>query len=446
MIIVDKMFSLLNISQNKRKVIRNVYWGILGKVVSVLNSLFIGVLVARYLGPASYGLMNYAISFVTIFSVISNFGLDNIEIRELAKQELDKNKIIWTSFVLRLLFGGVAILLVTGILLSTENDSNTIVLVMIYSLTLVFNSAFIIRNYFTSQILNKYVIRTEIIRTIICASIKIVLLAFKLPLIWFIITSVFDTLLLSSGYILAYKRRNGNIRKWKYDKAIAKYLIKESFPMLLSSTAVLVYQRIDQIIIKNLIDNESVGQFAAASKIAEIAIYIPITISQSISPLLVKAKQKSFEYYVVKRQEFMDIMVWSAIVISIGVALLAQPTVYILFGNQYSESIDILKIIAWKTVFVSLFSASGQIILIEHLQKFAAIRNLIGCFVAVTLNYILIPYWGVIGSAWAALITFIVTGYISHLFIRPYRFMFKVQSASFVFGWKMIYRIKLKKR
>jgi O-antigen/teichoic acid export membrane protein len=55
--------------------------------------LFVGILVARYLGLENFGLMNYVISYVTLFSILSNFGLDNIEIHELSKTKSKINKI-----------------------------------------------------------------------------------------------------------------------------------------------------------------------------------------------------------------------------------------------------------------------------------------------------------------------------------------------------------------
>lgn len=64
-----------------------------GKIVNMAGTLLVGILVARYLGPEQYGLMNYVISYVSIFSVLSTFGLDNIEIRELSRKP--ENKILY---------------------------------------------------------------------------------------------------------------------------------------------------------------------------------------------------------------------------------------------------------------------------------------------------------------------------------------------------------------
>ena len=76
----------MNLSDSQRKIASNVIWSLGGKTVNMASALFVGILVARYLGPENYGIMNYVISYVAIFTVFATFGLDNIEIRELTRQ------------------------------------------------------------------------------------------------------------------------------------------------------------------------------------------------------------------------------------------------------------------------------------------------------------------------------------------------------------------------
>jgi O-antigen/teichoic acid export membrane protein len=390
------------------------------------------------LGPNDFGLMNYVISYVTLFSILSNFGLDSIEIRELSKNNVDKNSILGTALAIRLFFSLITIVLIIITLVIFESDRFTFLMVIIYSGSLILSSLNIIRNYFTSIILNEYVVKTEIIRTIIGAAIKIVFLICHTSLTWFIVANTFDFFLVAGGYLFSYRKKIGLIKEWKYNKNIAIYLIRESFPMLLSGAAIIIYQKIDQIMIHNMIGNVAVGNFSVASKILELAIFVPAVISQTVTPLLVQAHQENILLYQKKRQQFMDIMVWSGLGISLIISITAGPAIQLLFGTKYLSAIPVLQIMSWKTVFVALFSASGQIIIIENMQKFAAIRNVVGCFVSVLLNLLLIPKWGIIGSAYATILTMAFSGYFSHIFIKPYFYILKLQNRSILYGLKNI--------
>lgn len=432
--------SRLNLTNNHIKIFKNISWAVLGKIINVLSGLFVGILVARYLGPKDYGLMNYVISYVTLFSVLANFGLDNIEIRELSKPNSKKDLILGTAFRLRLYFSVVTLLIVFVTLLLFESDRFTFYMVLVYSSSLILSTFNIVRNYFTSILLNEYIVKTEITRTLIGAAIKIILLYFHFSVGWFIAASAFDFLLIASGYMFSYRNKAGSVSDWKYDKEIARHLIKESFPLLLSGTAIIIYQKIDQVMIGNMIDIASVGQFAVASKITELAIFIPMVIAQTITPLLVKAHQEDKESYERNRLRFMDMMIWIGFAMSFILFIIASPAIKLLFGAKYYDAIPVLQIMAWKTVFVALFVSSGQLIIIENIQKFAALRNIAGCFISVLLNLALIPRFGINGSAVATIITMWFTGYFSHLFINPYKHLFKIQTNSVGFGLKRIIR------
>lgn len=431
-----------NLSENKKKVFANLFWAMTGKIVNMAGALLVGILVARYLGPSQYGLMNYVISYVTLFTIISNFGLDNIEIRELSRTPEKKEYILGTCFRIRMLFATLALILVILSLILFNANTFTSCMILLYSVTLYTGSFNIIRNYFTSIVKNEYVVKSEITRTIIGACIKVVLLWIKAPLEYFIAATAFDTILVASGYCFSYKKIIGSISKWKYDRAIVPYYIRESFPLVLSGAAVIIYQRIDQVMIGNMINNASVGYFATAGKFLDLVLFLPMVLTQTVTPLLVKAKERNEEEYERKKQQFVSIVVWISILLSVVVSLSAYWLIYFTYGEKYLMAVPILQIMAFKTVGMALSSSSGQIIIMEHIQKWAFIRNLLGCLICIGLNFLLIPQYGVIGSAWVTIITVTFTGCFANIFIPPYYKIMKIQLRALFTGWKDLLYIK----
>lgn len=431
-----KKFTML--SGNKKKIATNIFWAFAGKIINMASALLVGILVARYLGPEQYGIMNYVISYVSIFTVISGFGLSNIEIRELSKNNDQRNYILGTCFGLRLIFSFIAFLLIVISLLIYRTDTFTSLMILAYSLILFTNSFEIIRNYFTSIIKNKYVVKSEIIRTFIGTIIKIVLLWIKAPLEYFIIATIFDTILVASGYCISYTKKVGKISDWKFNKSILPYYIKESFPLVLSGAAVIIYQRIDQVMIGNMIDKQSVGYFATAGKFLDLILFLPLVLTQTIVPILVRAKKNNKKEYELKKYQFVSIVVWIAIILSFLFSSTAYWLIYYTYGEKYLMAVPILQIMAWKTVGMALSSSAGQIIIIEHVQKWAAIRNIIGCITCIGLNFLLIPKYGIIGSAWTTIITVLMAGSLGNIFIPPYYGILKLQINALFKGWKSI--------
>lgn len=439
---IDKILSRYGVSETKIKVFRNLYWAVLGKVVTLLGGLFVGILVARYLGPEQYGLMNYVISYVSLFQVFASFGMDNIEIREESKFPAEKNKIIGTAFFLKVFFAILTIGFVCLTAFVFESDDLTKKLIVLYSFSVIMSSFSVIRNYFTSIIWNEYIVKTEIVRTLFGALLKILLLFFKAPLVWFVVAILFDTILIAMGYLISYQKKIDSIFKWSFDKKIAVFLLKESFPLLLSGAAIVVYQKIDQIMIGNMIDKESVGYYAVAGAFVNIVGFIPIILSQTITPILVRAYRENVEIYREKSYLFMNVATWIVIVICIVICIISYPIIRYTYGLQYLVAVPILQITIFKEIGYAQAQFTGAMIISEGIQKLVALRNLIGCVISIILNVLLIPILGIMGAAISSVITAIFTGYLSHAIIPVYRGVFAVQSHSLLFGWKDIVNIK----
>ncbi len=426
----------MKLTNTHKKIFSNVIWSLGGKIVSMASALFVGILVARYLGPEKYGLMNYVISYVALFTVVASFGMNNIEIRELSKHNENRNTILGTCFRLRLMFAVIAYLLMCVTLLIYKSDAFTSAMILTYGLVLFTETGAVLRNYFTSIVKNEYIAKSEIFRTLIGAVVKILLLWFKAPLQYFIIAQLFDSFLVASGYYICYKKSVGSLREWNFDKTLIPYIVKESFPLLLSGAAIIIYQRIDQVMIGNMLSKEDVGYFATAGKFVDLILFIPTVLVQTITPMLVRIKEQNELSYEQKKRTFVSITTWIAIIISFMVSLMAFCLIRYTFGESYIAAIPVLQIMAYKAVGMALSASGGQIIIIERMQKWAFIRNVLGCFLCIILNYYLLPIYGIVGSAAITIFTVLFTGTLSNVLIPQYHSIFKIQMYALFFGWK----------
>lgn len=432
----------MHLSPTKEKIVRNVVWAVTGKVVTLLGGLLVGIFVARYLGPEQYGLMSYVMSYVALFQVLASFGMDQIEIREESKMPGEKDKIIGTAFGLKLVFAVVTMGLIALTTWLFEADSFTKWMIILYSISMIMNSFGVIRNYFTSLVWNEYIVKTEITRTLIGAGFKVVLLLLHAPLVWFIVATLFDTVLIAGGYLVSYRSKIDSVRKWQFDKETAKYLIMQSFPLLLSGAAVVVYQKIDQVMLGNMLDKEAVGFYAVAGTFVTVIGFIPTVLSQTITPILVQTYAKNKNEYLRKSQLFLNISLWVIIIICLLICLFAYPLIRYTYGFQYLAAVSILQITIFKEIGYAFAQASGTMIITEGIQKYAVLRNLIGCVINITLNLFLIPNLGVIGAAICSVITAFCTGYLAHAIIPIYRHIFKMQTRSIFIGWKDLIHVQ----
>ena len=431
-----------SLSGNKKKIVNNLLWAVSGKIVNLVGSLVLGIIVARYLGVEQYGLMNYVISYVFLFQTLASFGLDSIEVREEAAGKVPVNTIIGTAFWIKVVFGVICIALSIGTAVVMSEDSYTIGLVALYSSYIVFNSFIVIRNYFTSLVQNKYIVLSEIFRTFVGIGIKLTMWAMDCSLTWFVAAFAFDHVLLAGGYISSYRHKIGRLKDWRFSLPYAKFMLKEAFPLLLTNAAVIIYQRIDQVMIGSMVGKADVGYFSVAAKFVEVMIFIPATIAHTISPILVQMLDKSREVYIVKAQQYLNITVWVSILCSIGVSVISYWIVLYTFGTEYLPAAAILQVLSFKMVSVALSNGGGIMVIVERLQKWVFFRDVLGCLVCIILNWGLLPKYGAMAAAFVAIAANLAAGYVADLLVPAYRHIFRQQTKALLLGWRDLVHIK----
>lgn len=413
------------------KYFKNTSWLFAEKILRMILGLFVGVWVARYLGPDQFGLLSYAQSFVGLFVAIATFGLDGIVIRELVKDEGRRNELIGTAFWLKL-FGAFIVLLLLAVAVNlTSNDGYSNLLVFIIASATLFQSFNVIDFYFQSQVMSRFVVYTNIISLFISSIIKVVFILNEASLTAFAWLVLFDSFILACGFVYFYLKNDLSLRAWKYDRTVAVSLLKDSWPLILSGVVVSIYMKIDQVMIKEMLDSNAVGQYAAAVKLSEVWYFIPMVIASSLFPAIINAKNKSEKLYYERLQKLYDLMVWMAIAIALPMTFISVWLVDFLYGEQYSHAGSVLMIHIWAGVFVFLGVACSQWFVAENLAKKSFYRTLSGTVLNILLNNILIPLYGISGAAIATLLGQFFANYVYDIFDSSLHTQLKMKSMSF---------------
>ena len=423
-----KKIKSLQQNQGFIKYFKNISWLFLERVFRMIVGLFVGVWVARYLGPEQFGIFSYAQSFVGLFVVISSLGLNDIVVRELLKDKFKKDELLGTVFFMRLLGAFIVLIILALAINFTSGDSYTNTLIFIIASSTIFQSFNVIDFYFQSKVLSKYVVYSNLIALLISSIIKITLILNEASLIYFAMVVVFESFVLACGYIYFYLKNNQSIRDWRFIKSVAKNLLKDSYPLILSGLVISIYMKMDQIMIFEMLGSGAVGQYSAALRLSEVWYFIPMIIASSLFPAILNAKKISEKLYYERIQKLYDLLVWIAVFISVMMSLSSNLVVELLYGKEYSETGSVLIIYIWASVFVFLGVASSKWFLSENLQKYSFYRTLCGAIINLILNYILIPIYSIYGAAVATLISQIFASYLFNAFNKKLRYTFLLQT------------------
>jgi O-antigen/teichoic acid export membrane protein len=386
----------------------NTGWMFGGKFITLGISFFISIYIARYLGPSNYGLLNYVISFVGLFAFLSSFGVDGIVSREIIKDHDKKDEIIGTAFYLKIIGSLLAILSIVIVSISITKDIFTLGLILLFSLNFIPQAFNVIETYFQSQVLSKKVVTAQFIANIISTILKVLCIILGKGIFWLTLIYVVETSIYALILVFSFRKFGNHLRKWKFNINIAKNLLKDSWPLMLSSIAIGIYMKIDQVMIKNMLGNEQAGIYAVAVRLSEVWYFIPGIICTSLFPAIINAMHTDNELFISRMRKLYFLVFWFSIIMAVFVTIFSYGIIKILFGLQYMAAITTLQIYVWAGISVSLGIASSQYLLAKNMTKIFFYNTLFGAMVNVILNMILIPKMGINGAAFATLISYTV--------------------------------------
>lgn len=389
-----------------KKYFANTSWLIFERVLRILITFIVTIFVVRYLGPKNFGLLSYVLSFFMLFSAIGILGLESIAVRELVKFPNKSDELVGTVFFLRVFGAFILILLIIFTLLIIKEVTSVSILILIAASSSIFHAFSAIEYYFRAKVQAKYNAYALFLSVVLAAVLKIVFILVKAPLIFFVFAFTAELIFLAFGLIWAYKFNGLKLLQWKFSKALSVTLLKDSWPLILAGISITIYMKIDQIMIKFMINEEAVGYYALAVRLCEAWYFIPVAITSSIFPAIINAKKVSEEFYNNRMQKLYDILAWMAIAIALPVSVFSFFIIKLLFGNNFLQAAPVLTIYIWASVAVFLGVASGQYLIIENFTKLSLGRSIIGMVVNVLLNLILIPEYGIIGAAYATLVSY----------------------------------------
>jgi len=426
-------------SNDFRRYFSNTGWLVFEKVFASTISFAVGIYVVRFLGPTNFGMLSYAISFVSLFAGIAALGLDGIVIRDLVRYKEDRDDLLGTSFLLKLLGALLTIVIISLVILWTPQDRSANLLILLIAFASVFKSIFVIDLYFQSKVLSKYPVLVRCFCTIVSTLFKVVLIYLQAPLIWFAFAITLENVIIAIGFVFVYREGNLKLNLWRFKRTLAFRLLRDSWPLILSNVAVAVYMRIDQVMVKGMLDAKALGLYAVAVNLTEIWHFIPTIIVGSLFPAIINAKKNDYKLYVSGLQRLHDMLFFIAFIIGIIVSFGSGQIISLLFGELFIAARIPLIVSVWSVVFVFQGVIRGHFLIVENEQRLGLWFRVIALLVNVGLNFLLIPWYGIVGAAIATLVSYSLPVYVFSLFHPVLRLNLLMCLRSYIFPFRLIY-------
>jgi O-antigen/teichoic acid export membrane protein len=384
---------------------KNTGWIFFGKFGNLAISFFATLYIARSLGPANFGELSYALSFLAIFSFIASLGIDSVLYRELIKEPEKKHILLGTALRIKLIAASVTSLLtITAAWLFSPPDVSFLI-IAIMSTSFVFQVFGIINYEFGAAVNNKPISILSFFVTAVINILKIIVIFLGKGVLYLAIIFVFEVLLYAIGYIYLRSKVFGSIRQWKYENETAKKLLIDSWPFIFTTAFATLYARIDQVMLKNIVDATAVGIYDVAVRLSELWYFLPAVFVGSLFPAIINAQKSLHRHY---RQRVISLtlgLLFLSGIIALFMTLFAEPIVLLIYGSAFAPAIPILQLYIWAFIPISLSIVLQQYLLAENAKITLFTMSFVGAMVNIGGNTLLIPTYGALGAAIATLIS-----------------------------------------
>ena len=319
-------------SNKSRAFFSNSGWMMAQQIYSMLLSLVVGALSARYLGPSNYGLINYGASIISFFTIISRLGMDSVIINEMLKAPEKQGTYLGSALVLRLLTSIASVFMVMGIIRVIEPGNIELYIVtLLQSIAIIMQTYEVLTYWFQMELKMKFVSIATMIALTVVAVWRVSLLAAKASVYYFAFSYSIQYFVCGAVVLFFFQReRNKNI-KLKFNCLDGKCLLLNSYHFMISGIAVTFYMQIHKRLIGKMMDHTSVGIYTAATTVAALWEFVPTALINSAGPIIMKKRQKDYDGYIRLFEELLLAVTILFVVVSIAMMLLGKIAVLILY-------------------------------------------------------------------------------------------------------------------
>ncbi len=440
-----------------RRVAKNTSSLLVSQIISYIFVFFSTMYTARYLGAGGYGILSTGIAVTSIFAVIGDLGLGSLTVREVARNKSLANKYVVNTALMKVI---LSIVMVVLIVLTTEiiNYSPKInSVIYILTVSVIFNTfSGVFGSIFQANEKMEYASIAGILSSILTFIGFLMAIYFNLNVLEFafvyLIVSIINFIYVMSVFIWKFFLPQIDI-DWsfwnpqiKVDWNFWKPVLMQALPLSIAVIFSVIIFKVDTILLSVIKGSVVVGWYTVAYNILQALFIVPTAFATSIFPLLSTFHVSSKESLQLTYQKSFKYLIILGIPLAVGITLLADKLILLVYTQEFIPSIIALKILVWTVPFIFLTIMFGVVLTSINRQNLLMKILFIVMIFNIILNWIVIPQFSYIGSAVVTVLSEMVTfilclNYLSN-YVCKFNFsgmILKTSIASGIMGLFIIY-------
>ncbi len=390
-----------------QKIAKNTSLLVGANVVNLAMGFIINVFIARYFDVNNFGIVNWAINTATIFILLTDLGVGSFLTIELPRHPDRRGEIIGNAMSIKLCMQVVSLAGITAVALVSRVSGYELAVLYIIALYVILNAiSGLLQSVFQAFQSMEHMAICQVANGLVLGLGTVLVVTLNLGVVAFALVYLAAGLIVFA-YTLAISLLFFTRPRLHYDTAAWRQILAFSIPLSIVSIFSYLYFKLDIQLIEMLSADgkAAVGYYSAAFKLIEAAIVLPSLYTSVVFPLMSLYFHKNdpnLNFLLKKSVKYFYIL---GAPIAIGTILMAPSLIYFLYLNKYQPSIGVLQMLAIGLFFIYVNSVPSAFLAAANMQVANMKLNGVCLAVNIALNLLLIPAWGIWGSAFAMAVT-----------------------------------------
>jgi len=382
------------------KIFRNTIFYTLGNFIPQILGLILLPIFTRYLTPKDYGILNYYTSIITYLTQISIFSINTYLLRHYfdCPNEYEKQILIGNGFVFIIINSLIVHGLAYSLIPICFHIFNIDVPLFPYLPILLLSNIFEIIHTIPLIILRveekaQFFTLFNIIKIFLKYIISIIVIVlFNAGLIGKITTDLaVNTLYLIVSFTIIFPKA-----RLKISLSLIRKMIAFSFPYLLSALLFLIIDNSDRFFIERATSLSELGIYSIAATISAALLGFVTSIYRAIEPTVYREHGQADSN--LKKKKFQKIYYFAVMISASMLSLFIRELMALMASSKFRSASNYAPILIFAVVFQAITIFYSMLFTAEKKPKAVFYQQIIGAILIISLNYILIPRFGLYGA------------------------------------------------
>ena len=387
-------------SVSQRGLARNILWLVGGNLAAQVLATAMGLLLARGMGPHGYGLYATVFSLAMAFTYATLIGLDSIVPREVARNPQEAGRVALSAFYPALLWfpGLVLLILGTGWALGYPSNIRTLLLpaALVTGVRGLVNLLRSVLRGLERMDLDAAVQTAENGLALVGVFVALCLSPSVLDAMLAILIAEILSVILAGVWVDRLARPLG------WESRLAKEMLTAALPLGLTFTLIGLNMRLDILLLSLFRPAQEVGLYNAALSLMMLARSVSL-MAAAFLPQLSALAQRDEKTFARLRDQGLQWILVSGVGIGVGMGILAPFLLSFLYGAPFLPAAPALRVLAGASIAMFLSTYFWQVLIAQGEQRTIAWITGSSMAFSVGVALVLIPWWGTVGAAIAAL-------------------------------------------